>query len=163
MARRWSDLADHPIQLSVGKQCNYPDGSLPQCSSADPCGFTCTNGFTSSGDKCECTAPKRACNGVCSNTASCPSSTPEKKRAENLRQKRMSCDVGFTACGTTSSYRKTLGPYECVDTETDLESCKSGRYPPARYASDFPAHSQAEAVTSPFTKALRKAGIVLLL
>ncbi|KAF9651976.1 hypothetical protein BDM02DRAFT_3126613 [Thelephora ganbajun] len=107
----------------VGKRCDHPDNSLPQCSSSNPCGFSCTNGFTASGDDCKCKAPKKVCNGVCTDAVVCPSSVPDKRRAESLWQRRMSCDLGFTACGTTSSYRKTLGAYECADTSTDLESC----------------------------------------
>ena len=76
----------------------------------------------------------------------------------------MSCDVGFTACGTTSSYRRSLGAYECVDTQTDLESCTSMFYSPARYASypNFHARPQVEVVTFLSTKTPRTVRIVPL-
>ena len=130
MDHRGSGLTDYPTQVKAAKQCNYPDNSLPQCLVDSPCSFSCTNGFTSSGDDCVCTAPNQVCNGVCTDTVNCPSSTLQQSRSlHNSWQKRMACDIGFTACGTTSSYRKTIGAYECVDTRTDLESCASIHHP----------------------------------
>jgi len=121
-----SGLTDCPTQLNAAKQCNYPDNSVPQCLVDDPCSFSCTNGFTSSGVDCVCAAPNRVCNGICTDSLNCPSSVTIRQEPRYLHsswQKRMSCDIGFTACGTTNSYRKTIGAYECVDTRTDLESC----------------------------------------
>ena len=76
----------------------------------------------------------------------------------------MSCGAGFMARGTTSSYRKSLGAYECVDTQTDLENCTLMFYPPARHRSypSFRAHPQVETTTSLFKETPRKVRTVLL-
>jgi len=75
-------------------------------------------------------APKQVCNGICTDTVNCPSTiVQDPRQLRSTWQKRTSCDVGFTACGTTSSYRKSIGAYECVDTRTNLESCTSIHYP----------------------------------
>lgn len=124
VSREWG-LTDYATQINTNEQCNYPENALSYCPANKPCSFTCTNGFTVSGNDCVCLPPNQACNGVCSATVTCPSSTSQQRREHNMWQKRTSCDVGFTACGSTGSYRKSIGAYECVDTRTDLESCTS--------------------------------------
>ena len=74
-----------------------------------------------------CLAPNKVCNGVCGKFGNiCPSSPPKKREVEVLqRRAQSSCDVGFTACGVYGWQGfNSAEAWECIDTKTDLESCK---------------------------------------
>ncbi|EMD35828.1 hypothetical protein CERSUDRAFT_138560 [Gelatoporia subvermispora B] len=116
---------DSLISSSHPKSCSYPDHAQPSCSSSNPCGFSCADGYTAwplgSPSQCICSFPKHECNGVCtSNSGSCPSQGPLKKRVVPVSMRaRARCAEGFTPCGVPAG-----GPtWECVDTFNDLESC----------------------------------------
>ncbi|VDC03225.1 unnamed protein product [Peniophora sp. CBMAI 1063] len=71
---------------------------------------------------CICPSPKIICNGICTSARSCPSQVPPVKR-----QKRWvgsgACTMrgdGWMACGV---YGGAARAWECIDTNTDLESC----------------------------------------
>ncbi|KAJ3540955.1 hypothetical protein NM688_g6154 [Phlebia brevispora] len=118
-----NDASDH-------KQCTYPDNAETSCTASNPCGFTCSNGFTPSPSKnptdCVCLSPFKVCNGVCGQFGSvCPSAHPKKREAEILqRRAETSCDIGFTACGVYGWQGfNSAEAWECIDTASDLESC----------------------------------------
>lgn len=67
----------------------------------------------------------------------------------------MSCDWGYTACGTTNS-----GPYECVDTNSHLENCTL--FPFTYVIRIILTRIQAEAAASFLTIILQEAGTALL-
>ncbi|KAH8088980.1 hypothetical protein BXZ70DRAFT_1042305 [Cristinia sonorae] len=108
------------------KTCLYPDNlDRAVCTPSNVCGFTCKNGFTPQPatlpTTCGCPAPKIVCNGACISAAACPSPRPVK-RDLNYARKNGVCDAGLMACevyGARSSHQA----WECVDTESDLESC----------------------------------------
>ena len=97
------------------------------CADENPCGFTCTNGFTafppSKPTMCACSAPKMVCNGKCMPPGACPSSGvithPVKRRWAGSG----SCAErpGWAACGV---YGEDALAWECVNTARDLESCE---------------------------------------
>ena len=120
-----------PFQINDnGEQCTYPAGSTPACTADDPCGFTCDNGFTASPagnpTECVCVAPATICNGVCT-TDACPSAgvTPPTRRGYmNSLRKRAMCPAGTTACGVYERRGARSSPFECIHTDSDLESCE---------------------------------------
>ncbi|OCH90062.1 hypothetical protein OBBRIDRAFT_826179 [Obba rivulosa] len=125
-----NDAADH-------QSCTYPDNSSPFCEAGNPCGFTCSNGFTpepaKNPDSCVCEAPNTVCNGVCGEFKGCSSSSP-KRRDPQLR-KRAVCEDGLTPCGVYGwQGQRSSQAWECVDTTSDLESC-GGCAVPLHYAS----------------------------
>ncbi|KAH8981203.1 hypothetical protein EDB86DRAFT_2813116, partial [Lactarius hatsudake] len=88
--------------------CNYPDHSVPTCVDGNPCGFTCTDGFTPSPSldptTCVCSAPNVVCNGErWVGSGSCTE-----------------MGHGWAACGVFGGGARA---WECVDTAHDLESC----------------------------------------
>lgn len=121
-----NDAADH-------KSCSYPDNSSPFCEAGNPCGFTCSDGFTPFPAKnptsCVCESPKTVCNGVCGDFKGCASSGP-KKRDSQIR-KRAVCEDGLTPCGVFGwQGQRSSQAWECVDTTSDLESCTFCSYRP---------------------------------
>ncbi|EMD32530.1 hypothetical protein CERSUDRAFT_87858 [Gelatoporia subvermispora B] len=125
-----NDAADH-------KSCSYPDHSSPFCEAGNPCGFTCSDGFTPFPAKnptsCVCESPQTVCNGVCGDFKGCASSGP-KKRDTQIR-KRAVCEDGLTPCGVFGwQGQRSSQAWECVDTTSDLESC-GGCAIPLHYAS----------------------------
>ncbi|THH30635.1 hypothetical protein EUX98_g3549 [Antrodiella citrinella] len=92
----------------------------------NPCGFQCTDGFTlspiSKPVDCICVPPKIVCNGVCTDAKACPSSVA--KRELEVEKRHAVCDRGFTPCGVFEwSGMRASQAWECVDTQSDLESC----------------------------------------
>ncbi|KAH9949344.1 hypothetical protein B0H21DRAFT_838674 [Amylocystis lapponica] len=113
-----SSLANLVATASGSQTCTYPDVAVPQCSAANPCGFTCSNGFTVSAGNCVCDAPNIVCNGVCGAFgAQCPSAFPIRRDGASPHAH---CGAGLTACGV---YGWGRDAWECVDTAEDLESC----------------------------------------
>ena len=110
-----------------GEMCTVPDNGVVMCSSSGSsvCGFTCINGFTSNGSNYVCESPNTVCNGVCGSTA-CPTGIVVNRRGyrENLR-KRATCPVNMMACGVYERRSAFSDPWECVDTQNDLESRES--------------------------------------
>ncbi|EDR03516.1 uncharacterized protein LACBIDRAFT_307294 [Laccaria bicolor S238N-H82] len=104
------------------KQCTYPPRSVPQCQSKNPCGFTCKDGYTPSPSnyptQCVCKSPHKVCNGICGNYSACPTGSYSKRNVPNA--KRRSCPTGLKACGILGRSAKS---WECIDTQSDLESC----------------------------------------
>ncbi|KAF8603904.1 hypothetical protein BDV93DRAFT_441693 [Ceratobasidium sp. AG-I] len=98
--------------------CIYPSGAIASCSSSNVCNFTCPNGLTKVGSACTCVSPKLMCNGVCT-SASCPS-PGLKRRDVYLAKTGTVCPAGTERCGVWSGLRQD---YECLNTQTDLESC----------------------------------------
>lgn len=67
---------------------------------------------------CVCPKPYTVCNGHCGPSKACPSSVYYKRSVTG--NQHLQCPKGMTACpiiGRPNSW-------ECVDTESDLESCK---------------------------------------
>ncbi|OCH89939.1 hypothetical protein OBBRIDRAFT_755737 [Obba rivulosa] len=112
---------------SSKKTCSYPDNASPACSSSNPCSFTCSNGYTpwppSNPSSCACVFPKKECNGVCGNFNTCTSPQARKRAVPVSMRARASCATGLTPCGVPSSAWARSPAWECVDTESDLESC----------------------------------------
>ncbi|TCD63411.1 Dihydroxyacetone synthase [Steccherinum ochraceum] len=108
------------------RTCTYPDHSSgPVCSPNNVCGFTCGDGFVGTPQAfptdCVCPAPNIVCNGKCISAAACPSSVaaaPVKRDLEYAKRNSV-CKVGYTACGVFGKSQA----WECVDTQSDLESC----------------------------------------
>ncbi|KAH9475155.1 Protein priA [Psilocybe cubensis] len=102
--------------------CNYPEHSQPSCQFGNPCGFTCTDGFTlnilSYPPNCVCPKPFTVCNGQCGLFKGCPSSYGKRSLSESSG--KLLCPVGLAACQIIGRGTES---WECVDTKQDLESC----------------------------------------
>jgi hypothetical protein len=110
---------------SGSETCTYPDNAIASCEVANPCFFTCGNGFTASpsGDyptDCVCDSPYTVCNGVCGVFTSCSSGLTRRAVSHN------NCPARTTACPVPGRGRAA---WECVDTTSDLESCGGCIYP----------------------------------
>ena len=95
------------------------------CINRNPCGFTCTDGYTafpaSDPTTCICAAPNVVCNGQCVAPGACPSiQATLKKRWVGSGSCTMK-GPGWAACGV---YGGGARAWECVHTERDLESCE---------------------------------------
>jgi hypothetical protein len=136
--------ADHDLSLfqlneAAPQNCNYPTHSTPACVNENPCGFSCTDGFTASPPTnpttCVCSPPSVVCNGVCQAIGACPSSQPPSKKKRSWVGSGSCSDMGpgWAACGVFGG-----GPraWECVDTARDLESCKCALWPRVCSAAD---------------------------
>ncbi|KAJ6510569.1 hypothetical protein C8R45DRAFT_814680 [Mycena sanguinolenta] len=102
-------------------QCYYPLNSVPSCQSGSPCYFTCTNGYSAypSGShptQCVCSSPHTECNGKCGTFQGCPSTYYAKRDLAGGEK----CSKGHTACPIPGRGAKS---WECIDTQTELESC----------------------------------------
>ena len=119
------------ISSSTGATvCTYPENSAHVCLSYNPCSFSCTNGFESSGTgDCICPDDKNLCDGVCQLQA-CPTAAVSEVLLErrtapgSALRRRAVCRRGLTACGIFERRGTTNTPWECIDTARDLESCK---------------------------------------
>ncbi|KAH9975013.1 hypothetical protein BGW80DRAFT_126310 [Lactifluus volemus] len=104
--------------------CQYPDHSSPACVGQDPCGFTCTDGFTpfppGNPTTCACKGDSVICNGQCVDAGSCPSSLSVKKK--RWVGSGICAEMGpeWAACGV---FGGTAHSWECINTARDLESC----------------------------------------
>ncbi|KAH8094605.1 hypothetical protein BXZ70DRAFT_347818 [Cristinia sonorae] len=108
------------------KTCTFPDHCDQICTKDNPCGFQCKDGFTPSPPSkptdCVCAAPKKVCNGICGDFPSCPSAHP--KREVEMAKRSATCDRGYTACGVFGwTGMRASQAWECIDTQSDLESC----------------------------------------
>ncbi|KAF8896855.1 hypothetical protein CPB84DRAFT_1201937 [Gymnopilus junonius] len=112
------------IQIKSGGHgtCKYPQHSQPQCQFGNPCGFTCTDGYSpypySRPTECICSKPYMVCNDRCGLFKGCPSQY--YKRGEASPSYGLNCAKGLTTCpipGRGGEY------FECVNTQNDLESC----------------------------------------
>ncbi|KAH9012733.1 hypothetical protein EDB84DRAFT_1642472 [Lactarius hengduanensis] len=105
--------------------CTYPDHSVPACVGGNPCGFTCTDGFTSSPSSdpttCVCSEPNVVCNGEC--VASGARWVGSGSCTE--------MGHGWAACGVFGGGARA---WECVDTAHDLESCGGCELPLTPYS-----------------------------
>ena len=110
---------------NVPTNCNYPDNSDPMCVGEDPCGFTCTNGYTVSPSEnptdCVCEAPNMVCNGNCVAPGACPSSQAIVKKRWVGSGSCTEKGYGWAACGV---FGRGSRAWECVNTASDLESCE---------------------------------------
>ncbi|KAJ7911588.1 hypothetical protein B0H13DRAFT_570305 [Mycena leptocephala] len=102
-------------------QCHYPLHSVPSCKSGSPCFFTCKDGYSAypAGaypTQCVCSHPYTECNGKCGTFHGCPSTYYAKRDLMSAQK----CHKGFTACGVPG---RGGNSWECIDTQTDLESC----------------------------------------
>ncbi|KAI0718538.1 hypothetical protein C8T65DRAFT_803808 [Cerioporus squamosus] len=124
---------------ATGETCTYPENAIPAGTADNVCAFTCGNGFTPSPagapTTCACEAPAADCNGVCT-TDACPSAAPAPGRRGymNSLRKRAMCSVGTTACGVYERRGARSLPFECVHTDTDLESCGGCTTPLDRFS-----------------------------
>ncbi|TFY64341.1 hypothetical protein EVG20_g5976 [Dentipellis fragilis] len=107
--------------------CIYPLHSVPTCTSGNPCGFMCTDGFSwspvMSPAQCACEAPLAVCNGVCGEAGACSTTAPLAKR-ERRFEGSGSCNArgdGWLACGVFGGAARA---WECINTANDPESCK---------------------------------------
>ncbi|KAJ7302353.1 hypothetical protein DFH08DRAFT_945690 [Mycena albidolilacea] len=112
-------------------QCHYPSHSVPSCKSGSPCYFTCTDGYSAypSGaypTQCVCSYPYTECNGKCGTFRGCPSTYYAKREIVGK------CSEGYTACGVPGAGAKS---WDCIDTQTDLESCGGCPYSDLSYPS----------------------------
>jgi hypothetical protein len=96
----------------------------------------CQDGYSKSqdGTQCVCPAPKIECNGICQ-TQACSSSVPQgpakrdmsgmtlRSRMRFLTQER--CPAGHVLCGAGASRRRHDAEWECIDTRSTLDSCRS--------------------------------------
>lgn len=117
------------IEASAGKQeCSYPPHSVASCESSNPCYFSCTNGYTAYPSdvptQCVCEPPYTECNGNCGVYSACPSGVYGKR--DTVRGAGERCFGGLTACGIPGRGHNT---WECIDTQTELESCGGCPYP----------------------------------
>ncbi|KAL0064551.1 hypothetical protein AAF712_008496 [Marasmius tenuissimus] len=113
-----------------GKDCSLPDHAHFVCTNSDPCHFDCDEGFTRVGDQCVCAPPKKLCQGQCvsSPNACDPSAVPRSLRSRRneittLKQAQKYCG-GKSVCGLPSGQG-----FECVDTESAVDSCGGCVYP----------------------------------
>ncbi|KAI9439302.1 hypothetical protein H4582DRAFT_1852061 [Lactarius indigo] len=117
-------LTDTIQSYAARSYCNYPDRGVPMCLHGNPCGFTCTDGFTPSlppnPTTCDCSAPNVVCNGKCVAPGVCPSSYPLPKRRWVGSGSCTEMGHGWAACGVFGGGARA---WECVDTAHDLESC----------------------------------------
>ncbi|CAK5261866.1 unnamed protein product [Mycena citricolor] len=111
---------------AVGR-CIYPTNGVGLnspgiCTSTIPCAFSCLNGFMATSNACVCPAPSTVCNSVC---GSYPNgcSTSGLGRRESARPPR--CFRGQRACRVPG---RSLGSWECIDIQSDLESCGGCSY-----------------------------------
>ncbi|KAF8495935.1 hypothetical protein F5888DRAFT_509998 [Russula emetica] len=119
--------------------CVYPEHSKPACVGGNPCGFTCSDGFTASLDSnppaCVCAPPSVLCNGKCKKDGPCPSaraSTDNKRRwAGHGSGSCSEKGLGWAACGV---YGGGSRAWECVNTARDLESCGGCTIPLTPYS-----------------------------
>ncbi|KAH9974991.1 hypothetical protein BGW80DRAFT_1487994 [Lactifluus volemus] len=106
--------------------CNYPDHSDPVCVGQDPCGFTCTDGFTASPPDnpttCICEAPSVVCNGKCVEAGPCSTSAPKISKEKRWLGSGTCAEMGpeWAACGVFGGGARS---WECINTARDLESC----------------------------------------
>lgn len=104
------------------EQCHYPLHSVPVCTTGNPCGFTCKDGYTAyppeKPTECICGEPHQECNGKCGNYSSC--SSAYAKREAHYGGNKRACPPGFTACGILGRNART---WECINTQHELESC----------------------------------------
>jgi len=105
--------------------CNYPDHSVPRCTSDNVCAFRCTDGFShspaSNPTTCACSAPSVICNGKCVAAGLCPSGqVVSKKRSWAGSGSCTDIGPGWAACGVLGGGSRA---WECVNTARDLESC----------------------------------------
>ncbi|CAL1710874.1 unnamed protein product [Somion occarium] len=104
--------------------CTIPDHAHSTCKHEDLCAFECIDGFqpyTNPGDDkpsdCICSAPLSECNGKCGNFPNgCGSAAPQRRNAR--RSPLPSCPAGQSICGVPGGKG-----VECVDTQSDKESC----------------------------------------
>ncbi|KZV69608.1 hypothetical protein PENSPDRAFT_753248 [Peniophora sp. CONT] len=115
-------LQDHMNNATSKQQCTYPPHAQAKatCDSSDPCGsWECSDGYKKSGDQCVCAAPSTECNGHCGSFPNgCGSATPKRRNAKSAPF----CEDGLTLCGIPGS-PQAKKRYECIDTQTDLETC----------------------------------------
>ncbi|TEB26460.1 hypothetical protein FA13DRAFT_1890178 [Coprinellus micaceus] len=101
--------------------CKFPTHSTSLCSPINPCGFVCKDGYTPFPlifpTKCVCPWPLTECNGKCGIYKACPSKGHTKR---DLSAAMANCPVGQTVCGILG---RAAGSWECVNTQSDLESC----------------------------------------
>lgn len=73
---------------SSHSSCTYPDHGVAVCKLGNPCGFTCTDGFTPSPAShpttCACKSPNTVCNGVCGKFKACSSKRAVANDLEGL-------------------------------------------------------------------------------
>lgn len=86
--------------------CTYPTNAIPN--SCDNCGFACNSGYKVCGTSCV------------TNSTTCVSGVAKRNFAE-LGKKI--CPQGRQACATTFLGGHNSNGWECVATETDIESC----------------------------------------
>jgi len=110
------------VHKGPGQTCHYPPHSIQLCQSGNPCGFTCTDGYTPYPyiypSQCVCESPYSECNGKCGLFYGCPSPGGWYKR-DNYGANKL-CPQGHTACGIPARSAKA---WECLNTQTELESC----------------------------------------
>jgi hypothetical protein len=119
------DIVSFQILGHAPSNCKYPDHSKPACTNGNPCGFTCTDGFTPSPPEkpttCVCAAPNMVCNGKCVAPGACPSSQSTLKKRWIGSGSCTERGHGWAACGVFGGGARA---WECVNIARDLESCE---------------------------------------
>jgi len=109
---RSPDFVNVFVQITTSsKKCSYPNHGRPTCSGKQ-CSFECIPPFIKSGQTCACPQGKTEYQGTCISSGS---ALPKVRRSNPV------CMKGFTVCG---AYGNGGPAWECVDTRSDLESCK---------------------------------------
>ncbi|KAJ6632538.1 hypothetical protein B0H10DRAFT_2159670 [Mycena sp. CBHHK59/15] len=129
-----SELTDMVNNCRGRQECHYPLHSVPSCKNGSPCYFTCKDGYTAYPwaypTQCICSYPHTECNGKCGKFHGCPSGHYAKRDLRSSQQ----CHKGMTACRVPG---RSANAWECVDTQTDLESCGGCSY--AAHSNPFEA------------------------
>ncbi|ORY35056.1 hypothetical protein BCR39DRAFT_146038 [Naematelia encephala] len=103
------DLLENNALILLGSQpdpgCDYPTGAIPD--SCGSCDYTCPDkGF--------------ACNGACvAEGTTCTSGIARRRRSLDS----FICDNGLTACAIPGTDVWTGQNFECIDTQSNIESC----------------------------------------
>ena len=106
-----------------GETCTYPEHALATCEAADPCAFSCSDGFVATPTDCACPDGMYVCDGACQSQA-CPSAAAVPRRRSAVARRGALCARGLTACGIYARRGMTSTPWECLDVARDLESCE---------------------------------------
>jgi hypothetical protein len=64
------------------------------------------------------------CNGQCVAVGACPSGLPQRRALKGINADLL-CPTDLSACGLPNRLSSLWGKIECVDTMTNLDSCKS--------------------------------------
>ncbi|KDQ57894.1 hypothetical protein JAAARDRAFT_206682 [Jaapia argillacea MUCL 33604] len=103
---------------------SFPEHSIKQCTADNPCGHVCASGYTACKGGCifgGCPTDVRVKRNVPSGgptKRTPPSGAPPKRDVR--KSAKLLCQPGWSACKPPGG---STHVWECIDTQTDLESC----------------------------------------